>query len=293
VNRWISRADFAAYLEDREAENSVVPFPEIIVTQSWGDTSRRLVEAGVCAPLAGSTGLPDICLELCVGSSALRLRALREVYVSPDTSSANEVVFVNGPRSEPHAAAPKSSFEPAAVGLPLDAELFDLLSSESAISSIVADVRRGQRFSFSTEGARTRLRLIWRRLLDELRRFVADIVVWSTGREFSALPELLRMLHVASDACQVQHLLAACEAVSALQEAEPPTKKCCVDAAPSQEMLSELAVGVRQLVSELGLNSFISVDVVRVEPGVPEPQSRVVRTSLDTGILAPLHRGNT
>ena len=37
VNRWITRADFAAYLEDREADNSAVPFPELIMMQSWGD----------------------------------------------------------------------------------------------------------------------------------------------------------------------------------------------------------------------------------------------------------------
>merc|ERR1712118_613304 len=125
-------------------------------------------------------------------------------------------------------------------GLPVDAEFFSLLASESSIRSVVAHIARAgvdKLFQFSAPEARDQLQRIGDRLEAELRACLVR-----AGR--AGQPEaLVRALHVAGDLAQARRLLGAM--VEPAEGSEPASKRKCSDMTAAEHSLLRFGEALR------------------------------------------------
>lgn len=233
LGRWVTCSDLADHLEELEEQHEAVPLPELATLRGWSSAAAALVDAGVCVQSApgGRSGLPLAALEIAMGADLPWIRiAAASAEGAPEGD--REVIFVTG--------SGRPRMGPEAIGLPLDPELFSLLSSEPSIAGVCAHLARrsAARFSFSAGGVVAQLQAIHRRLLGEVHELVAQSIAWALG-DSPALPgdALERLLHAASDAWQAQALLGA--AADSASPAEPAAKRVRGARPPDVQRVSE------------------------------------------------------
>ena len=242
--------------QECEADHLAIALPEISALSSWPRICEALLRVGLCAEMA-SCGLPRILLEL-RSTPPVRLWAERDMQATE-----TEVVYVTRlVKGRPCAEA---------VALPLDPELFQLLSSEAVAHAAHAQLSTTNSFQFQAperldSGCESFSFDVVLRLVKEL-----GVVQKRLQRELSTLlAELLdghgsiaRLLHLASDLHQAELLL----------DLPRPAKRLC-QAWPGRQGPEEAAEVLRALAHKEGLAT------VRVELGEEEVDGPWLSTEL-------------
>eukprot|EP00927_Polykrikos_kofoidii_P060131 TRINITY_DN55199_c0_g1_i1.p1 TRINITY_DN55199_c0_g1~~TRINITY_DN55199_c0_g1_i1.p1 ORF type:complete len:921 (-),score=129.80 TRINITY_DN55199_c0_g1_i1:118-2622(-) len=311
LGRWVTRACLSTYLEDCEADHRAIALPEVSAMHGWGDVVAALTRSAVCVPAADylHASLPEITVEIAVegvdGSASVPIVRIRPAP-SPNTkTSGTGVVFVTRRRgcdvdrsSATNACAAKHAIEVAeAIGLPFDAELFRLLTSESGISSIRAHVARmskispGSRHNTESVAARDHFRFLSpeaifqlckarSRLRASFHASIEEIAIWAAAGDGVSAPSgmLDNLFHLASDLWQADAF--CCEGVDAAcvteDTVQPAAKRVCGAAAADSgaaltwlaERLQAAVIAQAADISASGggaFNPHVSVELANVE----------------------------
>jgi len=349
LGRWVTSLDLATYLEELEAQNSAGLLPDVTALQGWGHAAAALVRTAVCVDLAPPTGagLPNVLLELvapgggdgagsssvgCPGTLAgVAAVRLRPVAVAPsDTGAAcggqglqAGVIYVTAGGRAPAGSLPdglppngRGVSGAVAVGMPLDKELFDMVTSEPAIRAIVENLTAlsaeqtggvhtsspfpESNFRFQAPETEARLHAAYARLHTCLNELVGGVLLWAAGhgtmKESTLMPGVLsRLLHMVSDICQVRAFLGSHRhdhenwvyGTEPSTPAEPAPKRACCEAGGAA--LARLATRLREAAA--ASEPYVGVELVHIAEATADEASKppmVLRIRLDTPAITAL-----
>lgn len=264
---WITCGDLAEHLEECEAQQDAVPIPEATALAVFPEAGAALAAAGVCMVMAdGNEALPRLCLDLLLELPGSEHRiCVRPAAVEDAGREEAAVLFVTREGGTNSIAKPGRGI--SALALPLDSELFALLSSEAAIRAVARHLGSAPEgteaicFHFLAPEVRCQLRSIRQRLLQELGSLVEKVLVWAAVANSDSKDLARRLLHLASDVWQACELLSDDPLVAAEDlvvriplsvEAVPPAlKKPRSEAAPADGAMEVLQSVSETLVQRL------------------------------------------
>jgi len=283
--------------------NAIVPLPEVTILRSWPAATNALFSAAVCAKLSSAdSALPTITLEIATATSecgsrvpVIRLQPKSSANESLCTDSSADVLFVTR-ASGPGSKVTDMNGVVEAIGLPLDAEFFELLSSETAIRAIVTHLEAADTkdehacekgvgfFHFQSPEAMQKLRDIHTRLNLELNNAVS-LLAHSCDDEVLQIPRLDKLLDLASDVHQARAVLGISSPLVACSDelTEPAAKRPCAAAA------IEATAALERLAEKLQGSPEVSEScVVTFEMLAASPEENALQRCLRVSLQAPL-----